>query len=188
LHFTLLARILSRAFAAVRPNEQDSNQNRNRSGGSIMRRALALILLGALFVAGSAYAADPIVGSWTLNVAKSKFNPGPAPKAGTRTYTESAGLYTLDQKMTGADGKEVSFKVQYREGQDTPVTDANGIDSILATKVNANTWNFSLKSGGKEVGHVHRTVSADGKTLTVHNTGKQPSGATADDTVVFDKK
>ena len=71
---------------------------------------------------------------------------------------------------------------------DEKITGANGIDSIHASKVNASTWDFSLKSGGKEVGHVHRTVSADGKTLTVHNTGKQPSGATGDDTLVFDRK
>jgi hypothetical protein len=153
-----------------------------------MRKPLTLLLLGLVFAAGSAFAADPIVGTWTLNVAKSKFTSGPAPTAATRVYTESNGLYTLDQKITGADGKEIPFKVQYREGQDETLTGANGIDSIHATKVNARTWDFALKSGGKEVGHVHRTVSADGKTLTVHNTGKQPSGATGNDTLVFDKK
>ena len=153
-----------------------------------MKRLLTLLLLGLVFAAGSAFAADPVVGTWTLNVAKSKFTSGPAPTAGTRVYTESAGVYSLDQKITGSDGKEVPFKVQYREGQDTTLTGANGIDSIHATKVNANTWDFSLKSGGKEVGHVHRTVSADGKVLTVHNTGKQPSGATGDETLVFDRK
>jgi len=153
-----------------------------------MRKLLALLLLGLAFVTSSAFAADPIIGTWTLNVAKSKFTSGPAPKAATRVYSESDGVYTLNQTMTGADGKEVAFKVQYREGQDETITGANGIDSIHATKVNANTWEFSLKSGGKEVGHVHRTVSADGKVLTVHNTGKQRSGATGDDTLVFDKK
>ena len=80
----------------------------------------------------------------------------PAPKAATRVYTESAGVYTLNQKTTGADGKEVPFTVQYHEGQDEKVTGANGIDTIHATKVSANTGNFSLKSGGKEVGHVHQ--------------------------------
>ena len=153
-----------------------------------MKRLLTLLLLGLVFAAGSAFAADPVVGTWTLNVAKSKFTSGPAPKAGTRVYTESAGVYTLDQKMTGSDGKEVPFRVQYREGEDTTLTGVNGIDSIHATKVNANTWDFTIKSGGKEVGHVHRTVSADGKVLTVHDTGKQPSGITGDDTLVFDKK
>ena len=153
-----------------------------------MRKLLTLLLLGSLFAASSAFAADPIVGTWTLNVEKSKFTSGPAPKAATRVYTESAGVYTLNQKTTGSDGKEVPFTVQYREGQDATVTGAKGIDTIHATKVSANTWDFSLMSGGKEVGRVHRTVSADGKVLTVLNTGRQPSGATGNDTLVFDKK
>lgn len=153
-----------------------------------MRKLLALLLFGLAFAANSAFAADPIVGTWTLNVEKTKVTSGPAPKAATRVYTESDGVYTLDQKITGADGKEAPFKVHYRDGQDEAVTGANGVDSIHATKVNANTWDFSLKSGGKEVGHVHRTISADGKVLTVHNTGKQPSGATGNDTLVFDRK
>ena len=153
-----------------------------------MRRLLTWLLLGSLFAAGSAFAADPIVGTWTLNVEKSKFTSGPAPKASTRVYTESDGVYTLEMKTTGADGKEVPYKVQYREGKDEPISGANGIDSIHAKKVNANTWDFALKSGGKEVGHVHRTVSKDGKVLEVINTGRQPSGATGRDSLVFDKK
>ena len=153
-----------------------------------MKTLFALLLLGFVVTAAPAFAADPIVGTWILNVSKSKFSSGAAPKAVTRTYTESAGVYTVDQLITSADGKEVPYKVQYREGQDEPISGANGIDSIHATKVSANTWDFVMKSAGKEVGHVHRTVSADGKTLTVHNTGKQPTGGTGDHTLVFDRK
>jgi hypothetical protein len=150
-----------------------------------MKQALALILLGAIFVTGSAYAADPIVGTWTLNVAKSQFNPGPAPKAGTRVYTEAAGLYTLDQKITGADGKVNSLHAQYRNGQE--VKNADG-PTTVAKKVTANTWDFDIKMDGNVVGHVHRVVSADGKVLTVHNTGRQGNNPAADDTMVFDKQ
>jgi hypothetical protein len=153
-----------------------------------MKKLLTLLLLGSLFATGAAFAADPVIGTWTLNVAKSKFTSGPAPKAITRVYTESDGVYTLDQKTTTADGKEVPFKVQYHGGKDEKVTGQNGIDGIHATKVDDHTWDFALMSGGKVVGHVHRTVSADGKVLTVHNTGMQPSGATGEDTLVFDKK
>ncbi len=74
-----------------------------------MRKLLTLLLLGSLLAASSAFAADPIVGTWTLNVEKSKFTSGPAPKAATRVYTESAGVDTLNQKTTGADGKEVAL-------------------------------------------------------------------------------
>jgi hypothetical protein len=38
------------------------------------------------------------------------------------------------------------------------------------------------------IGHVHRVVSADVNTLTVHNTGTQLSGAKSDETRVFDKQ
>ena len=151
-----------------------------------MKQALALVLLGAIFASGSAFAADPIVGTWILNVAKSKFNPGPAPTAGTRTYTESAGLYTLDQKLTSVDGKVNSLRAQYRDGQE--VKDPDGAASTVAKKVNANTWDFEVKTDGKVVGHVHRVVSADGKALTVHNTGRQGNNTATDDTMVFDKE
>lgn len=153
-----------------------------------MRKLLTLLLFGSVFAASSAFAADPIVGTWTLNLAKSKLTSMAAPKSITRVYTESNGVYTLEQTTTASDGKEIPFKVQYSEGKEETVTGQHGIDSIHATKKNDHTWDFALKAGGKEVGHVHRTVSADGKVLTVHNTGMQPSGATGDDTLVFDKK
>ena len=38
------------------------------------------------------------------------------------------------------------------------------------------------------MGHVHRVVSGDGKTLTVRNTGAKLSGAAGDETLVYDKQ
>lgn len=152
-----------------------------------MKTILSLIVLAGVLFASPAFAADPVVGAWKLNVAKSKFRPGAALTAGTRVYTEADGLYTLDQKLTGTDGKEVSNRVQYRDGKDVKAT-AGAADTTHAKKIDADTWDFDLKKDGKVVGHVHRVVSADGKTLTVHNTGMQLSGATGDETLVFDKQ
>jgi len=59
---------------------------------------------------------------------------------------------------------------------------------MLATKLNASTLDFVLKKGGEVISRVHRVVSADGKTLTVHNTGVLPAGVTGDQTLVFDKQ
>ena len=73
-----------------------------------MKKIISLFLLATTLLAGTAFAADPILGRWKLNVAKSKFEPNAALTAATRTYTESNGLYTLDQKLVGADGKETS--------------------------------------------------------------------------------
>jgi hypothetical protein len=153
-----------------------------------MKRVLSLIALTAMFFASHAFAADPVVGTWTLNIAKSKFSTGAALTAGTRVYSEANGLYTLDQKLTGADGKEMSNRVMYRDGKEEKQATAGPADTTLAKKIDANTWSFDLKKDGKVIGHVQRVVSADGKTLSVHNTGVQLSGAKGDETLVFDKQ
>ena len=152
-----------------------------------MKRLLSLILLAAVFFAAPAFAADPIVGSWKLNVAKSKLADA-ALTGGTRVYTEANGLYTLDQKLTGADGKEKSSRTQYRDGKEEKQAPGGPTDVTVAKKIDANTWDFDLKKAGKVVGHVHRVVSVDGKTLTVHNAGAKLSGAGGDETLVFDKQ
>jgi hypothetical protein len=153
-----------------------------------MKKLIPLMMLTTMLFAGPALAADPIVGAWKLNVAKSKFSSGQELKASTRVYTEANGVYTLDQKLTGADGKEMSYRVQYRDGKDMKQETGGAVDTTHAKKVDANTWDFDLKKDGKAVGHVHRVVSADGKTLTVHNTGMMISGVTGDQTLVFDKQ
>jgi hypothetical protein len=153
-----------------------------------MKKTLAIILFATIFCAGTVFAADPILGTWKLNVSKSKFDPNAALTAATRTYTETNGLYTLDQKLTGADGKEMAYQIRYRNGKDEKDTSTQFVDATHAKKIDANTWDFDLKKDGKVVGHVHRVVSADGKTLTVHNTGTQVSGAKGDETLVFDKQ
>ena len=153
-----------------------------------MKSIFSLIVLAGVLFTGPAFAADPLVGSWKLNVAKSKFSAGSELTAGTRVYTEANGLYTLDQKLTGTDGKERSNRAQYRDGKEVKQAGVESTDTTLGKKIDASTWDFDLKKNGKVVGHVHRVVSPDGKTLTVHNTGVQLSGATGDETLVFDKQ
>jgi hypothetical protein len=156
--------------------------------GKIMKRFLSLIAVAAVCLAGPAFAADPIIGAWKLNVAKSKFIPGAELTRGTRLYTEADGLYTMEQRLTGADGKERSFQAQYRNGKEVKQPAGLRYDTLLAKKIDANTWDFDLKKNGKTVSHAHRVVSADGKTLTAHSTGTQLTGATGDQTLVFDKQ
>jgi hypothetical protein len=151
-----------------------------------MRRSLLLVLTALLMIAPAF--ADPIVGSWKLNAAKSKFAPGHSLTAATRVYSESDGLYTLDEKGTTADGTEVATQVKYRAGFNVPRTQPDAADATLAHKIDDNTWDFELKKDGKVVGHVHRVVSADGKTLTVRNSAAAATTGGGDETLVFDKQ
>jgi hypothetical protein len=141
-----------------------------------------------LFLGTTALAGDAVVGTWKLNVAKSKFS-GTAPKSATRVYTESADGTTLDQKTVGADGKEMSMHVTIKyDGKDHPVTGNPDGDSVAGKVIDTHTSDFTIKKGGKAIGSVHRVVSADGKTLTVTNKGTHADGKAYDDTLVFDKQ
>jgi hypothetical protein len=153
-----------------------------------MKKFVALMMVVAVFCAAPVLAADdPIIGTWKLNVSKSKFGDAPL-KAGTRVYTVSDGLYTLEQKQTGADGKDRSTTATYRDGKEEKQPPGGAGDATRAKKIDANTWDFDLLKDGKVVGRVHRVVSADGKTLTVKNSGLKLSGAGGDETLVYDKQ
>jgi len=153
-----------------------------------MVKIVAIALLSTVFFGTTAFAADAVYGTWNLNVAKSKFS-GTAPKSATRVYTESAEGTTLDQKIVGADGKEMSMHVTLAyDGKDRPMTGNPDADSGAGKAINAHTSDFTLKRGGTVVGTVHRVVSADGKRLTVKNKGTHADGTAYDDTLVFDKQ
>jgi len=153
-----------------------------------MIKIVTIALLSTLLFGATAFTADAVDGTWKLNVAKSKFS-GTAPKSATRVYTESADGTTLDQKMVGADGKEMSMHVTLTyDGKVHPITGNPDADSGSGKAIDAHTTDFTLTKGGKMVGSVHRVVSADGKTLTVNNKGTHSDGKTYDDTLVFDKQ
>ena len=68
--------------------------------GTVMAGALAL----GWAVAGNAQAADPAVATWKLNVAKSTFSPGPAPKSMTLTITTAGKGLKVAIEAVGPDG------------------------------------------------------------------------------------
>jgi hypothetical protein len=163
-------------------------QAKQHHGDEAMVRVLTIALVSMLFFGTTAFAADAVDGTWKLNVAKSKFS-GTAPQSGTRVYSEGADGTTLDQKLVGADGKEMAMHANTAfDGKEHPVTGNPDADTGVGKAVNARTSNFTLKKGGKVTGTVHRVVSADGKTLTVHNKGTHADGTKYDDTLVFDKQ
>jgi hypothetical protein len=150
-------------------------------------RVMAIAALTALLVSASAFAADPVVGEWKLNLEKSTFSDK-APKSATRVYAETADGTTLDQKMVGADGKETTMHtVTKLDGKDHPVTGNPDADTVAGKRIDGLTSQFTLKKGGKVVGTVHRVVSADSKTLTVNNKGTHADGKAYNDTLEFDK-
>jgi hypothetical protein len=62
-----------------------------------MRKHILVVMTAMLVLALAtvAMAADPSLGTWTLNLAKSKFSPGEAPKSETYKKTQENGIFKL---------------------------------------------------------------------------------------------
>ncbi len=159
-----------------------------------MRRLLVPSILAIVSATGgaaiaTAAAPDPVIGTWQLNLSKSTFKPGPAFKSQVRTYSQSGQSIAVVIKTVRADGKETTTQTTYHlDGKDYPVTGSPDADSDAVTQVDSNTAKFTLKKAGKVVQTGSRTVSKDGKTLTVKSKGTSANGEEFDDVLVFDKQ
>jgi hypothetical protein len=135
---------------------------------------------------------NPFVGTWKLNVAKSKFEPGPAPKSQTRTVVaEGEGAkYSFDGVRADGTPFSYSFTVNY-DGKDYPITGTGapgGADTIAIKRVGTRKAEATLKKGGKEVGKSEAEVSKDGTVSTVKSKGKTPDGKEYSTDSVYDKQ
>ena len=156
-----------------------------------MRTIFKTLFVGAILAlgTGSALAADAVVGTWKLNLAKSTFSPGPIPKSQTRTYVESAQGMTVTVKTTAADGKDSTTTLTFKEdGKPYPISGNPDADMVSLTRVDALTVHSTTTKAGATVGTAVRTLSKDGKTLTFAQKGTNASGAKFDNVSVYDRQ
>jgi hypothetical protein len=150
------------------------------------------LLMGAILMAATtmAIAGDPLFGTWQLNLAKSKFSPGSAPKSMTRTYAEAAqDSISLTINTTSAEGKTATATYTYKnDGKPYPVSGSQDADMASVTRVDALTANFKQLRAGTTIATGVRTLSKDGTTLTVAQKGSHASGAPFDDVMVYDRQ
>jgi hypothetical protein len=159
-----------------------------------MKRVLGFFVIALLAVVGSSVLLaqdNPLVGTWKLNLAKSKFDPGPAPKSLTRTVAAQGDGVKYTFEGVGADGKPLAygFSVKF-DGKDNPIAGSipSGADTISAKRIDSNTFEATLKEGGKVMGTSKVSVSKDGKVTTVDSTGTNAAGANTHDVQVYDKQ
>ena len=128
----------------------------------IERFAVRALLIGlALWVQSSAFAQSPFDGTWRTNMNQSRFSPKPI------VAFLSEGWYHCTscnpQLDITADGKD-------QAAIDQPY------DTISVREVDSKSIELIFKKGGKIVREQTRSVSSDGKTLTVKSTEHPASG------------
>jgi hypothetical protein len=148
--------------------------------------ALSLIASGLLLAQN-----NPAIGTWKLNIAKSKFVDGQPPQSETRTVEAQGNGAKYTFEGVRGDGSQIaySFTTNY-DGKDSPISGAgpNGAETIAMRHVDANTNKAELKKGGKVVQRTTAVVSSDGKVTTLTSKGTNAQGQPTSSTTVWDKQ
>jgi hypothetical protein len=151
--------------------------------------AAVLMLVGVAVTSSVARAADdPISGTWKVNLAKSKYDPGPAPKSLTATITvENDTENFMSEGVDAAGSATHSMFTAKIGGPDAPVTGIPYADTVSVKRVTPTHVVVTMKKGGKVTMTVHVVVAADGKSRRVTYSGTNQDGKAVHDVVVYDR-
>src|SRR5215813_9140861 len=132
---------------------------------------------------------DPIIGTWKLNLANSKYSPGPPPKSQMLTYEAVGQGVKVTVKGADAEGKPIDFQYTANyDGKDYTVTGNPNYDAITLKRIDAYKVESTRKKGGKVVSTSTRIISKDGRTLTITTKGVNAKGEKIGSATVYEKQ
>jgi hypothetical protein len=153
----------------------------------VMASALCLGVLGVVLAQD-----NPFVGTWKLNLAKSKYTGMQPPKSETRAVVAQGQGQKTSFEGVAADGSRISYsQTSNLDGKEVPISgtgQAAGADAIVSKRLDANTLTNVLKRNGKTVQTTRTQVSKDGKVTTQIARGTDAQGRPFSYTQVWDKQ
>jgi hypothetical protein len=132
---------------------------------------------------------DPRLGTWSLDVAKSKYSPGPPPAKEVRTYSLVGRNMSVNVESTDVHGNRVVLSyVATEDGKDNPLNGLAAGNGISMHRIDARTFEADTKKDGKVIGTTMGEVSQDGKTLTLTFKTTAPNGQAVTNIAVYEKQ
>jgi hypothetical protein len=155
----------------------------------MMKTRIAAVALALSFIATAAcFAANPHMGTWKLNEAKSKLAPGMG-KNTTVVYSEEKDKIKVTVEGVDKDGKPRHGVWEGKTDGKTYKTKGNmPWDSMAYKVVNDHTYELTAMKAGKVFSSGKSTVSADGKTRTVTMNGTTDDGKKFKSKALYDKE
>jgi hypothetical protein len=148
---------------------------------------------GTVIVSAQSPPVSPALGKWKMNMEKSKFEPGPAPKSQERTY-EDWGGGVIHATFVGTDAQDKPTFSEYAaryDGKYYPRVNRGSPTActIALKKVDADgaTVEFFQKEDGKPSINGTRTLSADRKVMTITYNGTDAKGQPMSAVMVFER-
>jgi hypothetical protein len=155
----------------------------------MMRTRIAVVIVALSVIAtGACFAANPHMGTWKLNEAKSKLSPGMG-KNNTVVYTEMKDKMKVTVDGVDKDGKPThGVWVGQADGKTYKMNGNLAWDAAAYKVVNDHAYEITTMKGGKMRTNGKSTVSADGKTRTVTTSGTDADGKKFTSKAVYDKQ
>jgi hypothetical protein len=155
----------------------------------MMKTRIAAVVVALSFVATAAcFAANPHIGTWKVNEAKSKVAPGMG-KTKTVVYAEKKDKIQLTVDGEDKDGKPThGVWMGTTDGKAYKVKGNLAWDAMAYKVVNDRTYDITAMKGGKVAWSGKSTVAADGKSRTLNMSGTGADGKKFKSKVVYDKE
>jgi hypothetical protein len=151
-------------------------------------RTILLTLAVCVFAVAVSFAANPNMGTWKLNEAKSKL-PATAVKNNTVVYEAAGDSIKVTVDGTDAEGKPTHNEWTGKfDGKDYPLTGDPSADTRSYKVVNDHTTDLTNKKGGKTTLSGRIVVSTDGKSRSITVSGTDSKGVKVKYTAVYDKQ
>lgn len=145
--------------------------------------AIALSMSNAL-----AQSNDPRMGTWKLNLEKSIYSPGPAPRSLTINFEPAGKGVRLTTQQVNADGSSISteYTAKY-DGKDYPIKGSPAADTVSLKRIDARTVVRTDRKNGKTVATLRSVLSKNHKIYTVDVKSKTPKGDPIHNRLVFER-
>jgi len=155
----------------------------------MMKTPMAVLVVAMSFAAATpCFGANPHMGTWKLNEAKSKLAPGMG-KNITVSYAEMKDKMKVTVDGADKDGKPTHAVWEGAADGKAYKTKGNlAWDAAIYKVVNDHTYEITTMKDGKVFSNGKSTVSADGKTRTVDTTGTTADGKKFNNKAVYDKQ
>ena len=153
-----------------------------------MKTRITAVVTALSFAAiAASFAANPQMGTWKLNEAKSKVTPGMG-KSMTVTYSEQGDKIKVTVDGVDKDGKPThGVWLGKWDGKAYKSTGNLSWDSAAYKVVNDYTNDITTMKNGKVMWTGHITVAKDGKSRTVTVNGADANGKKFTSKSVYDK-
>ena len=150
---------------------------------------LLFLILGSIMTFAQTAAKPAFVGTWKLNVAKSKYSPGPTPKTQTAVIDSVDGGMKVVSDRVEADGKTVHFEWTAKfDGKDYAVKGDPARDTVSVKKVDEYNLEITSKKAGKVTTMIKAVYAKDGKTRVETVTGTNAQGQAVNNVTAWDKQ